>query len=103
MKRSANAIASTHKLRRRGAEGCSSPKLGRNPFHSGKYSERTIGNLVKFSGCSPALSNILDAKFTVSSLALTSFYAHADTYALSKLFNKSQMADRKRAPGVFCV
>ena len=28
-----------------GTGGCSSPKLGRNPCHSGKLSERTIGNL----------------------------------------------------------
>ena len=33
-----------HKRRRRGAGGLKTPKLGRNPFHSGKYSERTIGN-----------------------------------------------------------
>jgi len=33
-----------HKHRRRGQGGCSPPKLGRNPCHWGKVSERRLGN-----------------------------------------------------------
>ena len=34
------------------------PKLGRNPFHSGKLSVRTIRNSGIFSACSPTLFDI---------------------------------------------
>ena len=40
------------------------PKLGRNPFHSGKFSEGTIGRSGNFSACSPALFDISGRKFT---------------------------------------
>ena len=33
-----------HKRRRRGTWGLQPPKLDINPFHPGKFSERTIGN-----------------------------------------------------------
>ena len=33
--------------------GVQPPQLGRNPPDSGNFSERTIGNLSKFSDCSP--------------------------------------------------
>ena len=57
-----------------GQEGCS-PKLGRNPFHPGKFPERTIGNLSNVSACSPALFDISGRKLTAP-LNLTSSYAH---------------------------
>ena len=48
-----NKAIYTHKCRRQGAGDYSSIKLGRNPFYSGKCSERTIGNsgrkLIKIS------------------------------------------------------
>ena len=46
-----------------GGEGAA-PRLGRNPFHSGKFSERTIGNSGNFSACSSALFDISGRKFT---------------------------------------
>ena len=36
-------VNENHTRRKRGG-GLLPPKLGRNPFHSGKFSERTIGN-----------------------------------------------------------
>jgi len=36
----------------------------RNPFHSGKFSERTIGNSGNFSAHSPVLFDISGRKFT---------------------------------------
>ena len=53
-----------HKRRRRGAGGLQPLKLGRNPFHSGKFSERTIGNSGNSSALSPALFDISGRKFT---------------------------------------
>ena len=44
--------------------GLQPPKLGRNPFYSGKFSQRTIGNSGNFSDCSPALFDITCRKFT---------------------------------------
>ena len=38
-----------------GDRGLQPPKLGSNPFHSGEFSERTIGNSGNFSARSPAL------------------------------------------------
>ena len=40
------------------------PKLGRNPFQSGKCFERTIGSSGNFSACYSALSDISGRKFT---------------------------------------
>ena len=62
-----------HKRRRAG--GCSPPKMGRNPFHSGKFTVRTIGNSGNFSACSPALFDISGREFTAS-LSLKPSYAH---------------------------
>ena len=63
-----------HTRRTRRAEG-QPPKLGRNQFHLGKFSERTLGTSGNFSTYSPALFDILGRKFTAP-LNLTSFYAH---------------------------
>ena len=38
--------------------------LGRNPFHSDKFSERTIGNSGSFSAYSPALFDFSGRKST---------------------------------------
>ena len=60
-----------------GHKGAAVPKLGRDPFHSGKFSERTIGN----SG----------RKFTERlqlPLNLTSSYAHAYDVELYSYFLK---------------
>jgi len=64
-----------------GARGCSPPKLGRNPLHSGKFSERTIENLGNFSAYSPALFDISGRKFTAP-LNLTPMLV--DTYFLQR-------------------
>ena len=45
---------------------CILPKLGRNSFQSGKFSERVIGNLGNFSAYSPALFDISGRKFTAT-------------------------------------
>jgi len=45
-------------------------------LHSGKFSERTMRNLGKFSACSPALFDISDRKFTAP-LYLTPSYPRA--------------------------
>jgi len=39
------ACMCNHKRRRRGGRGAIAPKLGRNLFDSGNFSERAIGNL----------------------------------------------------------
>jgi len=57
-------------------KGATAPKLGKNPFHSGKFSEGTIGNSGKFSACSPVLLDISGRKFSAPPLNLTSSYAH---------------------------
>ena len=58
-----------------GGQGAAAAKLGRNPFHSGKFSERTIGILGNFSAYSPALFDIPGRKCTVP-LNLTSSYTN---------------------------
>ena len=62
--RRTKAVRYNHKRGRRGAGGCGPSKLGRNPFHSGKFSKRTIGNLGDFSACSQVLFDISGRKFT---------------------------------------
>ena len=51
------------------------PQLGRNPFHSGNFSKRTVGNSGNFSDCSPDLFDLADRKF-IASLSLKSSCAH---------------------------
>ena len=73
-----------HKRRMRWTWALQPPQLGKNPFHSGRFSKRTIGNSDRFSACFPALFGISGRKFTAL-LNLTSSYAH-DWNACLSLF-----------------
>ena len=66
---------SIHGRRRRGGRGLQPPQLSRNPFYSGKFSERTIRNSGNFSDWSPVLFGLSGRKF-IAPLKLKSSYTH---------------------------
>ena len=75
----------------RGRGGFSPPKVGRNPFHLGKCSERTVGSAGNFCAYSPALFDISGRKFTAL-LNLTFDYARAYGHAsYEKALNQTVM------------